>query len=145
MAKSVLHNLSYPDEYIRRVGDMIRTHRYRGSDIPSTLEAKILFDADKLDAIGAVGIARSFMIAGEYGQAIYKDVDINEYIKGNVVGGVKGGRIINLRLHSPNIEYELKLQKIPEKLFTDAAKQIAETRIEYMRNFFDMLREECVL
>ncbi len=40
-------------------------HRYRDGRIPQTLEAKILFDADKLDSIGAVGIARAFLFAGE--------------------------------------------------------------------------------
>ena len=145
MAKQILLELNYPITFIEHVCDAIRTHRYRGENIPSTLEAKVLFDADKLDAIGAIGIARSFMIAGEYGQLLYKDTDLEEYIKTNLVGGSKAGRIQNLQLHSPNIEFELKLKKIPERLFTDSAKLIAMKRLEYMSNFFKLLREEYVL
>ncbi len=65
IAEGLLRSLGYPESVISGVIHAILTHRYRTSRIPETLEAKILSDADKLDAMGAVGIARAFMTAGE--------------------------------------------------------------------------------
>ena len=57
----------------------IRSHRYRGNHQPRTPEARVLFDADKLDAIGAVGVARAFLFAGEVGARLHSgDANIEE-------------------------------------------------------------------
>nr|WP_319540591.1 HD domain-containing protein [uncultured Methanospirillum sp.] len=67
IAEEFLISIRYPPEKIRGITHAILTHRYRSTRDPETLEAKILSDADKLDAMGAVGIARAFMTAGERG------------------------------------------------------------------------------
>ena len=64
MAVKILRDLRYPEKKIELIRHCIISHRFRGEKEPKTIEAKILFDADKLDIIGAIGIARSFMIAG---------------------------------------------------------------------------------
>ncbi len=141
-AERILKELDYPDEIIKNVKHCIETHRYRGDDIPKTKEAKILFDADKLDAIGAVGVARAYMIAGERGEKIYFNADISTYIKDNLINGKMNGRIKDISKHAPNIEFETKFRHIPERLFTEKAKRIAKERIAFMKVFFDRLKKE---
>lgn len=99
-------------------------------------------DADKLDVIGAIGIARSFILAGEYGQKIYSDTPIEKYIKENLIGGKSNGRIKDPSKHAPNIEFETKFKRIPNKLYIRKAKEIAKQRLEYMKQFFERLRKE---
>ena len=138
-AEKILRRYGFSTDIIEAVKHCIETHRYRSNRKPQTIEAKILSDADKLDVIGAVGIARSFMIAGKYGQQIFKDVSIKEYIKENIA---ENGRIKDIRKHAPNIEFELKLKKIPLKLYTKKAKEIARKRLKFMEKFFKELEEE---
>lgn len=61
----------FPPNFVRKVCDCIRTHRYRAEDPPESLEAKILFDADKLDVTGAVGIARTLLYKGKVSEPLY--------------------------------------------------------------------------
>ena len=62
-----------------RVVHCIRTHRFRKSGPPRTLEARVLFDADKLDSIGAVGVGRAFLFAGEVGARLHdKAIDVRK-------------------------------------------------------------------
>ena len=142
MADKILRELGYPEEKIAAVKHCIANHRYRGRSKPQSKEAKILFDADKLDAIGGVGVARSFMIAGQYGQTIYSDTPVDEYVRKNVFGGELVGGIREMSEHSPNLEFEIKFKRIPDKLFTEKAKEIAQERIEFMTRFFERLRRE---
>ena len=65
IAEEFLRSIGYEEALIPKITHAIRTHRYRSEIRPETLEAMILSDADKLDAMGAVGIARTFMHAGE--------------------------------------------------------------------------------
>ncbi len=138
MAKDLLVELEYPLHIIEEIQHCIKTHRFRTGNTPQTIEAKILFDADKLDAIGSVGIARTFMLAGQFGQKISTSSS-KEYTDTNTVDN---GRIKDLSKHSPMTEYELKLKKIPSKLYTQKGKEIGESRIEYMEYFFLRLNRE---
>lgn len=108
----------------------IRAHRFRGNHAPETLEAKVLFDADKLDAIGAVGIARAFLFAGEIGA----------------------------KLHNPHMaldqtqpyteedtgyrEYRVKLSRIKDRMLTKEGRRLADERHAFMERFFQRLTAE---
>ncbi len=145
MAEKILKDLGYPQKKIEEVKYCIITHRFRSvrsGNAPKTREAKILFDADKLDVLGSIGIARSFIIAGQYGEKLYSDVPINEYIKKNLVDGKINGRIKKMSEHAPNIEFETKFKYIPGKLYTQKAKKIAMKRMEFMKHFFERLTKE---
>lgn len=139
MAAEYLQTIGYDNECIEKIRHCIKTHRYRTGNIPKTIEAKILFDADKLDSIGNIGIARTFMLSGQAGQRIITDEDIDSYMKRNIV---ENGRIKDLKEHTPFIEFEHKLRKIPNKLYTDTAREIAKKRMENMENFFAILKDE---
>jgi len=141
MAKKILEELRYT-ENLDQVVNCIRTHRFKGENRPETLEAKILFDSDKIDILGSIGIARSYMIAGQYKQRIYADVLVDEYIKDNLVGASPKGRIKDISKHSPNLEFEIKIKKIPENLFTDKAKEIAKKRVDFMENYYKQLKND---
>ena len=71
LAKPILGQLPLSGEQKNNVLHCIRSHRFRGDLRPETPEAKVLFDADKLDAIGAVGVARAFLFAGEVGARLH--------------------------------------------------------------------------
>ena len=108
----------------------IGTHRFRGNHEPETLEAKVLFDADKLDAIGAVGVARTFLFAGEVGAKLHNPhADLN-----------------NTRPYTEEDtgyrEYKLKLSRIKDRMLTAEGRRMAEERHAFMERFFQRLTEE---
>ena len=72
MAKDFLVKNGWTEEEANHVNNCISTHRYRGNNIPETIEAKILFDADKLDVVGNLGIARTLLYKGTVGNNIYE-------------------------------------------------------------------------
>ena len=127
------------DEFKDEICHCIRTHRYRGQLIPSTLEARVLSDADKLDGVGAIGIARTFMWSGKVGAPSYSHTNIEDYRLTNLD---EDGRCINEKLHASNLEYELKLKRIGERLYTDQARDIFDQRLRFMNLFFETLERE---
>ena len=74
-AEKLLEDLQWNSLEIETVSDAIRTHSYSAGLAPSSLEGRILQDADRLDAIGAVGIARCFYTAGRMGSMLYDALD----------------------------------------------------------------------
>ena len=137
IAADILRDLEYEEEKIEKIKHCIITHRFRTRNEPNTIEAKILFDSDKLDAIGAIGIARTFMLSGQCGQKLELNNSINDYLYNNTV---ENGRIKDLSKHNVFIEYEVKLKNIPDKLYTRKAKEIGEDRIKFMDEFFNKLK-----
>ncbi|MGV8981682.1 HD domain-containing protein [Clostridium sp.] len=136
MAEEILRNLDYEQETINKIKHCITTHRYRSGNSPKSIEAKILFDADKLDVIGSIGLARTFMIAGQFGQSLSRNKLSGDYMPINTS---ENGRLKDVSKHSPFMEYEFKFKKIPEKLFTQKAKEIGINRLKYMDDFFKKL------
>ena len=139
MAEDILRNLEYEDVKIEKIKHCIRAHRFRTGNEPNTIEAKILFDSDKLDIIGASGIARTFMLAGQYGQRLIVNDSLNDYLNDNTV---ENGRLKEVSKHTPFIEYEVKFKRIPDKLYTDKAKEIGKERLNYMDDYFKRLKLE---
>jgi len=113
IAEEILRKLEYEDDKNEKIKHCIVTHRFRSGNEPKTIEAKILFDADKLDALGAIGTARCFMLAGQFGQSLSSNQYSEKYINQNIT---ENGRIKDVSEHSPFMEYEFKFKKIPEKL-----------------------------
>ncbi len=143
MAAPILKGLGFPEGKIKHIQDCIITHRYRTGREPESLEARILFDADKLDIIGAVGIARSFMWVGRNNAPIYRKVDdINEYAKDNLEGGKINGRIKDKTKHSTNIELETKWRHIGERLHTKKAKEVFRERFRFSEEFMKRMERE---
>ena len=142
MAQNILRNFDYSQDKINKIIHCILAHRYRTGVKPKTKEAKILFDADKLDALGAIGVARAYIWIGNNKAQIYSNIPLGEYIKENIVGGKVNGRIKDKSKHNPFFEFELKLKRLPQKLYTQNAKKVAQERLSYMKSFFKRFKEE---
>lgn len=141
MAKPTLEKLNFKENEIRHIQECITSHRSRTEKIPKTVEAKILFDADKLDALGTIGIARGFMWVGKNKAKLYSKPPIKQYIKENL-GGKKNGRIKDKTKHSVQIEFETKSKFILDKLHTKKAKKIGKKRLKEFSNFIKKLEKE---
>ncbi len=132
-ASEVLVAEGWPPERIKAVQHCIRSHRYRSKEEPETLEAKILFDADKLDVVGAFGIARTVGYAVQAGQPIYFPPSPAFLDTGEAVEGEP---------HSAYHEFWFKLRRVPEAMKTKPGRRLAENRAQIMRAFFDALAVE---
>lgn len=139
IAEDILRNLEYEEDKIEKIKHCIIAHRFRTGNEPNSIEAKILFDSDKLDAIGAIGIARTFMLSGQFGQKLTVNESLNDYLKSNTV---ENGRLKDVSEHTSFIEYQVKFKKIPDKLYTQKAKKIGKERLNFMEMYFDRLKLE---
>lgn len=120
----------HPADKVEAVAQAIASHRFRDEVVPQTLEAKVLYDADKLDAIGAIGIARAYALAGKRGQRLWAGTPADSLAESQSTD------------HTPVHEFIFKLSQLKEALFTDTARQIAKERHRYMVEFFTRLEEE---
>lgn len=132
-AKGILEAEGWPPERIAAVQHCIRAHRFRGDEAPQTLEAKTLFDADKLDVIGAFGVARTLAYDVVMHWPFHADVS-NQFLK--------MGKKIEGETHSSYHEFIFKLGKIKDRLYTNTAKKIANGRQKFLNEFFEQLDAE---
>jgi uncharacterized protein len=133
-ARLVLSGLGWAEQRIAAVQHCILAHRFRDNrQRPETLEARILFDADKLDAIGAIGVARALGHAVLNGNPFYTRPSQRFLDTGELEPG---------EAHSAFHEYQFKLRKLSTRLFTPAAQRIASRRHAVMQVFFERLEEE---
>ncbi|MDY6951498.1 MAG: HD domain-containing protein [Thermodesulfobacteriota bacterium] len=130
IARDLLEACSISHEHKANIIHCVRSHRFRGNHAPETLEARVLFDADKLDAIGAVGIGRAFLFAGEVGARLHtphvKPEDTQPYTEEDT-----GYR-----------EYRLKLSRIKDRMLTTEGRRMAQGRHAFMEAFFKQFTEE---
>ena len=133
-ARQALQAEGWPAERISAVEHCIRAHRFRDVlEQPQTLEAQVLFDADKLDAIGAIGVARAVAYAARAGQPFYSPPSARF---------LESGRKENGEPHSAYHEYLFKLRKLKDRLHTPTARALAQERHRRMADFFEQLALE---
>lgn len=127
------HNLTL--NLIDRIIHCIKSHRFRKGNIPQTIEAKILYDADKIDSIGAIGIARDFLFAGNAGsKTLYTG---NEKFIAN-----SSKDYSYTDDDSAILEYEIKLKHIKDKMLTEEGRRIAQKRHDFMEAYFNKFWRE---
>lgn len=114
IAKSFLESINYNSEFIPDIVTAIKTHRFDSSEKPTTLEGEILSDADKLDAMGAIGVARVFMGTGERGGGLQDAID----------------------------HFNAKLLKLKDMMYTNTAQGVAEKREKLMLTFLGKLHKD---
>lgn len=139
MAAELLCAADFPAASIAAVQQAIREHRMTGGIAPRTLEGRILFDADKIDGLGAIGIGRLFCITGRYNQKVYSPFpdDIREPVDPQLI------RALRRRPdYSPSIEFQLHFGNLPERMTTPTGRNMARERFDYMQEFFSRLRKE---
>jgi uncharacterized protein len=118
--------------FVEHVAACVRTHRFRNRSEqgPATLEARILFDADKLDSIGAIGIGRSFHFAGRIGARVHNTAEAAQ------------GSASYSREDSAYREFLVKLRHIHERMLTAEGLRMAASRHRFMVAFFDQINRE---
>jgi uncharacterized protein len=137
MARKILKKYKLSKEIEDNIVHCIKTHRYRytGANRPETLEAKVLFDADKIDSLGAIGIGRIFLFAGNAGSKnLYTGNEKNIAKKGKDVSYTKED--------SAPMEYERKLKFIYKQMLTATGKKLAKERHVFMEEYFDHFYKE---
>ncbi len=129
-AVSYLQSINYPAQYHADIAHAIEAHSFSAGIPTRTIEAKVVQDADRLDAIGAIGIARCFMVGNAMGTAIYSENDpfcVERQPKD--------------RLFSVDHFYT-KLFTLVETMKTKAGREEAERRTQFMRDFLAQLETE---
>lgn len=126
-----LKSQGWGEEFASAVADCIRTHRFRKNAPPQSLEAKILFDADKLDVVGAIGIARTLAYQGTVGAALYSRTP-----DGDISDGREDAQPSFFR------EYHYKLEKLYDRFFTERGAELARQRQAAAVRFYEDLYRE---
>jgi uncharacterized protein len=133
-ARQVLSEEGWPEDRITAVEHCIRAHRFRDqAERPQTLEAQILFDADKLDAIGAIGALRVIAYAVLAAQPLYAEPSDQFLSTGIKETGEP---------HTPYHEHIYKLRKLRDQILTPTARRLADERHKYLEEFFKQLNAE---
>lgn len=134
-ARDILRDHGYAEPFIAAVAHAIESHRFRSGPTPQTLEAKVLFDADKLDSIGAIGVARAVAFGAHRGQKLWGDVPAD-------YADPMDGRVADPAQHTSVHEFHVKLKKIKDRMFTATGRAIAAERHAYMVGFYEQLDRE---
>ena len=127
-AYAFLTDNGFASDFAASVRDCIRTHRFRKNDQPESLEAKILFDADKLDVVGAIGVARTLVYKGTVTEPLYTRRE-----DGTISDGA------GEEPHSFFQEYHRKLNKLYDRFYTQAGHRLAQQRRQAAQDFYESL------
>ncbi len=130
-ATAYLRDSGYPADLLPDIAHAIEAHSFSAGIPARTLEAKIVQDADRLDALGAIGVARCFSTGQVMGAAFYEASD----------PFAKSGRALDDRAYSVD-HFAVKLFKIAETLHTESARAEGARRVETMRIFLGALGRE---
>ena len=130
-AYAYLLQLGMGEAFARQVSRCILTHRFRKNLPPETLEGKILFDADKLDVTGAIGIARTLVYRGTLTEPLYRVLPDGTISDGTHEIG-----------HSFFREYKFKLEKLYDRFLTKAGAELAKERQAIAQAFYESLYRE---
>ena len=130
-AYAFLTENGFDAEFSQKVRHCIQTHRFRKAMQPESIEAKILFDADKLDVTGALGIARTLMYKGNVAEPIYN------VLPDGTIGDGSGEE-------PPSFfrEYKFKLEKLYDKFYTARGAELAQVRQKIAAAFYESLYRE---
>lgn len=118
-------------DFAEAVAHCIRTHRFRKAMPPQTVEAKILFDADKLDVTGAIGIARTLMYKADMAEPLYHVLEDGRISDGSEDLGPSFFR-----------EYKFKLEKMYDRFYTKTGEAMARQRQKIAADFYESLYRE---
>ena len=130
MVPAWLKECGFPDALAAPVAAVVRSHRFRGKDRPGSPEADIVFDADKLDSLGAVGLGRAFLFAGRLNARLHNTPE--EALAAEPYS----------REDTAYREFLVKLCYLPRRMRTAAGRKLAVSRAAFMAAFFDQLDAE---
>jgi uncharacterized protein len=123
LARERLPALGFPLEKLDAAAHAIEAHSFSAAIVPRTLEAKIVQDADRLDGLGAVGLARMFYIAGKMGSSLAHGSD-----------PLALGRRLDDQIYSLD-HIPVKLARLPGMMQTEAGRRLGEQRLAMLMDF----------
>jgi uncharacterized protein len=131
-ADRFLRRISCPVNHLQAIAHAIEAHSFSAGIVPTTLEAKVVQDADRLDAIGAIGVARCLLVGGVLQRPLYHPTDP-----------------FCQEREPDDLNYTIdhfyrKLFKISKTLHTQAARSEATRRVAFMHTFLNQLHQEIV-
>ncbi|MCL9801405.1 HD domain-containing protein [Pseudomonas sp. AKS31] len=129
-ASAVLATLGWPDEKISAAFHAIEAHSFSANMTPRTLEAKIVQDADRLDSLGMLGVARTFYVAGRMGSALYDPQDPE----------AKQRDYDDTRFCLDH--FQTKLLHLADGFQTAAGQRLAQVRHQRLKGFMEQFKEE---
>ncbi|MFT4548748.1 MAG: hypothetical protein ACI8XO_004917 [Verrucomicrobiales bacterium] len=129
-AEPILIDLGFPPEELAAVQHIIIAHSFSAKVGPQTIEAKILQDADRMEALGALGIARTFYVAGKLSSALFDGEDPFATKR----------ELDDARFAIDH--FKAKLLGLADTMQTDAGRLVAAERTKSMRRFLDELATE---
>lgn len=121
----------FSSDFSEKVKLCIQTHRYRENNPPKSIEAKILFDSDKIDVTGALGIARTLFYKGIVGEPLYSTLP-----DGTISDGTNDEKPSFFQ------EYKYKLEKLYDRFYTVRGTEIAKTRRQTAVSFYENMLKE---
>lgn len=124
-AGPILADLGLFEGEIKAAQHAIEAHSFSAGIPPETIEAQVLRDADRLDAFGAIGVARTFAVAGALGQELYHPTD-----------PFAEARDLNDIRFSVD-HWRVKLLSLPKGMITDGGRELAQSRVALMIRFLD--------
>lgn len=129
-AVTFLRSVEYPEAHLSPIAHAIAAHSFSANIPPETLEARVVQDADRLDALGAIGLSRCLLTGGALGRPLYDPDD-------------------PFAEHRPADDAQFtidhfytKLLRLPATMQTEAGRQEAQTRVTFMTHYLDVLRHE---
>lgn len=129
-ARELLSATGFSEKEIVRITAAVKEHSYSAAHKPSSIESAILQDADKLDALGAIGIMRTVTCGSKIGSNYYNDDE-----------PLAKTRELNDKSHTLDHFY-VKLFKLPELMNTPSARLEADKRVQFMHNFIAQFESE---
>lgn len=129
-ASKYLRTVEYPEKYLEGIHHAICAHSFSAGITPVTIEAKIVQDADRLDALGAIGLARLFSINTQLGRVFYDHED-----------PFAQKRSLDDKLYGMDHIF-IKLEKISQSMNTNSASIEAKRRFNFIQDFLDELKKE---
>ncbi len=140
LAGTFLRGAGYPRSLIPKIAHAVEAHSFSAGIAPETLEAKVVQDADRLDALGAIGIARCFMVGGSLGLGLYHP---GEPFPESRAGGAPAEHVRDPDDSVWTIDhFYVKLLKLPDTMQTAAGRDEARRRARYMTDYLSRLRAE---
>ncbi|MCG6241268.1 HD domain-containing protein [Vibrio diabolicus] len=129
-AVAFLESIDYPQQYHDAIAHAIEAHSFSANIRPNTLEAKVVQDADRLDALGAIGVTRCIQVSTEFDAQLYDDKDI-----------FAQQRELDDKQFTLD-HFQTKLFKIAETMNTESAKREAQKRKTFMQTYLEQLHDE---
>ncbi|MCR9553750.1 HD domain-containing protein [Vibrio sp. RM-41-2B] len=129
-AVAFLESIDYPQQYHDAIAHAIEAHSFSANIRPNTLEAKVVQDADRLDALGAIGITRCIQVSTEFDAQLYDDKDI-----------FAQQRELDDKQFTLD-HFQTKLFKIAETMNTESARRKAQKRKTFMQTYLEQLHDE---